>query len=209
MLSPQELARGARFHLTRDRQNFIATRAWLRMILARYLGCEPAALKFHYSENDKPCLDPSFADDPTFAEKKIEFNVSHSGTVALLAFARARAVGVDIEQVRDNFEPDAIAGRFFSEHEQRQLEGLSSSEKYLAFFRCWTRKEAYIKARGTGLSLPLDQFDVSIKPEDENALLATRPDASEAARWSLRGLQAGDGYIAALCVRGQGWRLIV
>jgi len=205
-LSSEELARAARFHFEHDRQHFTATRAWLRMVLARYLGSEPAEIKFQYSEKEKPSLAPALADQ-SLAGKKIEFNVSHSGTVALLAFARTRAIGVDIEQIRDNFEPGAIAGRFFSEYEQGQLERLSLSEKHLAFFRCWTRKEAYIKAQGAGLSLPLDQFDVSVRAGDENALLATRPDPAEAGRWSLREVPAPDGYVAALCVQGQGWRL--
>jgi 4'-phosphopantetheinyl transferase len=137
----------------------------------------------------------------------LEFNVSHSGSVAVLAFARGRALGVDVEQLRENFDHEAIACRFFSEEEQRQLAALQPSERYQGFFRCWTRKEAYIKAQGTGLSLPLHQFDVSLKPGEVNALLFTRPDSAEAARWSLQEVLAGDGYIAALCVSGHGWRL--
>jgi 4'-phosphopantetheinyl transferase len=202
MLSQDEQARAAGFHFTRDRQHFAATRACLRIILARYLGSEPAALKFHYSEKAKPSLDPSFG------RNQVEFNVSHSGAKALLAFARSRALGVDIEHIRDNFDPGAIAGRFFSEHEQRQLKALAPEEKFNGFFRCWTRKEAYIKAHGAGLSLPLDQFEVSLRPAEENALLATRPDAAEAALWSLRDVPTEKGYVAALCVRGHGWRLV-
>jgi 4'-phosphopantetheinyl transferase len=217
MLSSDELARAARFHFHRDREHFTATRACLRIILAHYVGSDPSALKFHYSEREKPALDPKRDPpfdpecdpkrDPSLAGNQVEFNVSHSGARALLAFARSRAVGVDIEQIRDNFDPGAIAGRFFSEHEQRQLEALAPPERFNGFFRCWTRKEAYIKAHGAGLSLPLDQFDVSLRPGDQNALLATRPQSAEAARWSLREVPAEDGYVAALCVQGQGWRL--
>lgn len=201
ILSPDERTRAARFHFERDRQHFTATRGLLRTILANYVGAGPADLVFRYSEKDKPSLDPHSSHDP------VEFNVSHSGTAALLAFARGRALGVDIEIVRDDFDSAALAHRFFSRHEQSQLAALDPSEKYSGFFRCWTRKEAYIKAVGTGLSLPLDQFDVSLHPADEHALLATRPEASEAAEWSLREVPAGDGYVGALCVRGHRWRL--
>ena len=199
VLSTDEQTRAARFHFSRDRQHFTATRALLRTILASYVASEPAKLVFRYSEKDKPSL--------ALAGNQVEFNVSHSGTTALLAFARGRVLGVDVERIREDLDPTALAQRFFSTHEQNQLAAVSPSEKYHAFFRGWTRKEAYIKAKGTGLSLPLDQFDVSLQPGDENALRATRPDAAEAALWSLQEIKAGDGYVAALCVQGQGWRL--
>jgi 4'-phosphopantetheinyl transferase len=201
VLSEDELGRAARFHFERDRRHFTATRALLRIILASYVEADPQALRFRYSDKEKPSLISERA------ENAVEFNVSHSGTTALLAFARGRALGVDVEQMRENFDHAAIAARFFSTHERRQLAALAPSERYRGFFRCWTRKEAYIKAVGTGLSLPLHQFDVSLKPEDENALLSTRPDGTEAARWSMREVPAGDGYVAALCVQGHGWRL--
>jgi 4'-phosphopantetheinyl transferase len=201
ILSGDERARAARFHFLRDRQYFTATRAVLRTILAGYSASHPADLVFRYSATGKPSLSPGRHDS------QLEFNVSHSGDVALLAFAQGRALGVDVERAREDFDHEAIAGRFFSEQEQHQLAALAPAERYSGFFRCWTRKEAYIKAQGTGLSLPLDQFDVSLKPGDENALLSTRPDHTEAANWSLREVPAGDGYAAALCVRGSGWRL--
>jgi 4'-phosphopantetheinyl transferase len=112
-----------------------------------------------------------------------------------------------VEQVREDFDVEAIARRFFSAREQEQLAALPNEEKFEAFFRCWTRKEAYIKATGDGLSLPLHQFDVSVAPENSDALLSTRPDNSETALWSLREIPAGPSYVAALCVRGREWRL--
>jgi len=202
ILSDDERSRAARFHFERDRQHFTATRALLRTILANYVGMEPSDLVFRYSDKEKPSLDPRFSHDP------VDFNVSHSGAAALLAFARGRALGVDIEIIRHDFDPAALAHRFFSKHEQTLLAAADPSEKYSAFFRCWTRKEAYIKAVGTGLSLPLDQFDVSLLPGDDHALLATRPNAAEAAEWSLREVPVNDGYVGALCVRGHGWRLM-
>jgi 4'-phosphopantetheinyl transferase len=203
LLSADESARAARFHFSKDRQYFTATRALLRMILGSYVGCNPKELVLRYSEKEKPSLAPT----STPSETQVEFNVSHSGDLALLAFSRGRALGVDVEQLRENFDHAAIARRFFSEQEQRQLAELPPSERYHGFFRCWTRKEAYVKAQGTGLSLPLDQFDVSLKPGELNALLSTRPDAAEAGQWSLQEVPARDGYVAALCVRGRGWRL--
>ncbi len=125
----------------------------------------------------------------------------------MLAFTRRRDVGVDVEQIRRDFDVEAISRRFFSNHEQEQLTALPPEERVDAFYRCWTRKEAYIKATGDGLSLPLSQFDVSIGSGEKNALLATRPDGSEASQWLLLEVPAGPGHIAALCVRGRGWKL--
>ncbi len=201
LLSGDERTRAARFHFGRDRQRFAAGRAWLRIILASYLAADPTALSFAYSAKEKPSLDPPHAQD------SLMFNVSHSGGIALMAFARGREIGIDVEQVRNDFDLEAIARRFFSAHEQSQLFALVPEARIEAFFRCWTRKEAYIKATGDGLSLPLSQFDVGLAAGENNALLATRPDASEAERWVLREVPAGAGFVAALCVRGQGWKL--
>jgi 4'-phosphopantetheinyl transferase len=201
VLSSDELARAARFHFSRDRQRFVAARALLRRILASYLATDPNSLSFSYSKKEKPSLGPAHLDSG------VTFNVSHSGGIALFAFSRRREVGVDVEQVRRDADLEAIARRFFSAREQSQLAALPTEEKADAFFRCWTRKEAYIKATGDGLSLPLSQFDVSLAAGEESALLATRPDGSEAGRWLLQEVPAGPGYIAALCVRGQDWKL--
>ena len=201
MLSGDEQARADRYRFARDRQGFTATRGVLRTILAGYMGGDPKDLIFRYTDKDKPFLEPGPSG------RDVEFNVSHSGDVALLGFARKRKLGVDVEKVRVDFDPEEIASRFFSEQERSELAELSQAERFTGFFRCWTRKEAYIKAEGTGLSLALDQFDVSLRPNDRDALLATRPDKDEASRWSLREVAAGDGYVGAVCVWGTGWRL--
>jgi 4'-phosphopantetheinyl transferase len=201
LLSSDEAMRASRFHFPVDRQRFVATRALLRTILGGYLATDPKRLSFFYSKKEKPSLSP-----PTDGVD-VTFNVSHSGGIALLAFARRREIGIDVEQVRDDFDVEAIGRRFFSAHELEQLSASPNEEKFEAFFRCWTRKEAYIKATGEGLSLPLHQFDVSVAPKSSDALLSTRPNNSEAALWSLREVPAGDGYVAALCVRGREWRL--
>jgi 4'-phosphopantetheinyl transferase len=201
VLSSDERNRAARFHFPHDRQRFVASRAWLRTILAGFLEIDARDLRFSYSKKDKPFVGPAHADSG------ITFNMSHSGGIALYAFARRREIGVDVEQIRSNFDIEPIARRFFSVLEQQQLAALPEESRVDAFFRCWTRKEAYIKAVGDGLSLPLSQFDVSLESWGTNALLATRPDSSQAGQWMLREVPAGAGYSAALCVRGQDWKL--
>jgi 4'-phosphopantetheinyl transferase len=201
LLSSDESTRASRFHFPRDRQRFVASRALLRTILAAYLATDPNGLSFSYSKKEKPSL------GLPYSGSGVTFNVSHSGAIALFAFTRRRDIGVDVEQVRRDFDVEAIARRFFSPHEQGQLAALPAEERVDAFFRCWTRKEAYIKATGDGLSLPLSQFDVSLGAGETSALLATRPDSSEAGRWLLQEVPGGPGYIAALCTRGQDWKL--
>jgi len=197
VLSGDEKARADRFRFQRDRQRFSSTRAMLRIILGAYVGTDPETLVFQYSEKGKPGLDSS----------GMEFNVSHSGNIGLLAFSRERQVGIDVEEIRQNLDPEKIARRFFSEHEQSQLAALCLPERFAGFFRCWTRKEAYIKARGEGLSLPLDTFDVSIEPGEQNALLACRMPQENITSWRLQDLSVPEGYVAALCVQGRGWLL--
>lgn len=204
VLSPDESARASRFHFPSDRQRFVASRALLRTILGGYLATDPNRVRFSYSKKEKPSLGMEHVGSD------LTFNISHSGGIALFAFTRRREIGVDVELVRRDFDIDAIARRFFSAKEQEELAAFTnekSEKKFEAFFRCWTRKEAYIKATGEGLSLPLRQFDVSIAEGDHDALRATRPDPAEAALWSLREIPAGSGYVAGLCVRGRTWRL--
>jgi 4'-phosphopantetheinyl transferase len=200
LLSSDELTRAARFHFARDRQHFVASRALLRTILAGYLDTLPDRITFFYSAKEKPALQHEHGSD-------ITFNVSHSGGIALMGFTRDRQIGVDIEQVRPDLDLEAIARRFFSPDEQKQLSVVPEEEQAEAFFRCWTRKEAYIKATGDGLSLPLSQFDVALRPTESSSLLATRPDPLEAGRWSLKEVPGGAGYVAALCVHGREWQL--
>lgn len=202
ILREDEQARAARFHFDKDRRCFSATRITLRQILGAYLNIDPKVLTFTYSEKEKPSLAGAEA------SSGIEFNVSHSGTLSLLAFSRKRLVGVDVELIRRDFDTAAIARRFFSEAEQKALAALPEENRKEAFFLCWTRKESYLKAIGTGMSLPLHQFDVSIAPGHHNALLATRPDPLERTRWSMRDVAVPAGYAAALCISGTDWRLV-
>jgi 4'-phosphopantetheinyl transferase len=191
LLSSEERERAARYRAGRPRSDFILTRGTLRFMVARYLGATPLAVSFLYSKHGKPLIQ---------GPHDLRFNVSHTNGLALLAFVRTREIGVDVEMIRAAPDLRKLAKRFFSVRERDALENLSEEELPAAFFRCWTRKEAYIKARGEGLSLPLHEFDVSVAPGESRALLATRPDASEASRWSLRDLPTSPGYAAALAV---------
>ena len=197
LLSEDELLRADRFRFTRDREHFIAARGALRTILGRYTGVEPRRLRFSYDQYGKPSLRGEAGD------AALRFNVSHSHGRALYALARGRAVGVDIEFVREDFAGFEIAERFFSGREVSALRALPEAARPAAFFDCWTRKEAYIKALGEGLSHPLRCFAVSLAPGETAALLWTEKDPHEAARWSLVELFAGEAYRAALAVEGE------
>ncbi len=180
-----------RYRIERPRSDYILTRGTLRFLLAQYLHLTPAEISFGYTQYGKPFLIP---------QSDLRFNVSHSHGLALMGFVRQREIGVDVEQVRAQDDAKKLAERFFSVREREQLRDFSGDELHAAFFRCWTRKEAYIKAKGEGLSLPLHQFDVSIEPDPQLALLATRPDRSEANRWAIFNVSAKSGYSAALAV---------
>ena len=191
LLSSEEQERALRFRPERSRNDFVLTRGTLRLLLAQYLDISPQKIRFRYEEHGKPILE---------GEGNLCFNVSHTDGLALMAFVRQRALGVDVENLGREIEAERLAERFFSERERQALRHLTGHELHAAFFRCWTRKEAYIKAKGHGLSMPLHQFDVSIEPGDRDALLATRPDPVEARRWTICDVPIGPGYAAAVAV---------
>ncbi len=200
-LAADEQARAERFHFERDREHFVVARGVIRAILGRYLKQAPECLSFCYSSHGKPALAGDSGGDA------IHFNVSHSHGIALYAVTRGREVGIDLERIRSNLAVAEIAERFFSRREVAMLRTLPTEEQREAFFRFWTRKEACLKARGEGLSLPLDQIDVSLAPGEPDAVPGTQRDPSEASRWSLQELAPGPGYVAALAVEGHGWHL--
>ena len=200
LLAADEISRADRFHFAKDRNHFIVARALLRTLLAAYLGTDAAALRFAYAEKGKPSLADS-------QQTAFNFNLAHSHGRALYAFSFGREVGVDLEFIRDDLESEKIAGRFFSPAEVRTLELVPAELRNQAFFECWTRKEAYIKARGDGLSLPLDEFDVSLGPGEPAALLRNHKEPEEIARWLMRSLRAPSGYVATLVVEGHDWLL--
>jgi 4'-phosphopantetheinyl transferase len=200
-LAADEQARAARFHFERDRKHFIVARGVLRAILGSYLNRAPECLSFCYSSYGKPTL--AGASDGN----AIRFNVSHSHGAALYAVTRGREVGIDLERIRYGLAVMEIAERFFSRREVATLRALPTEAQRQAFFHCWTRKEAYIKARGEGLSLPLDQFDVSLASGEPDALLGSQRDPSETSSWLLQELAYAPGYVAALAAEGRNWRL--
>ncbi len=195
-LSANEQGKASRFYFARDRERYTLARGLLRELLHLYLAIAPNHLRFSYGAHGKPAL--AVPADGQW----IRFNLSHAHDLTLYAFARDQEPGIDIERIRPDFAYEQIARRVFSPYEIATLFDLPDPTRIEAFFRGWTIKEAYIKALGGGLSIPLDQFDVALTPGTPAAILATRPDAAEASRWTVRRLDPGSGYEAALAVRG-------
>jgi len=192
VLSASELERAARFHFDRHRGRFVASRVALRELLARHLGADPAEFTFETGSHGKPSL----PGDP------VHFNLSRSEDLCLIALCEAAPVGIDVEFRREDPYLIKVARRFFSDSEVEELHNLGPDEQLPAFFRIWSRKEAYIKALGLGLSLPLDSFDVSLEPGDGARLLATRHEPAALGRWNLRELEVDPRYASALCTQG-------
>ena len=200
-LSADERARADRFRFEKDRRHFIVARGLLRTILGNYLNTKPGQLQFCYSPYGKPALTGESGGSG------IKFNLSHSHGLALYAITRHREVGVDLEFIQPHLADERTATQFFSPREVAMLRALSRGVKEEAFFNCWTRKEAYLKARGEGLAFPLAQFDVSLAPNASALLLRNHQDPQEISRWSLRKLSLQPDYAAALVVEGHDWRL--
>jgi 4'-phosphopantetheinyl transferase len=200
ILSPDERERADRFHFEADRRRCVIGRGYLRLLLGEILDLPANKLEFEYDEFGKPSLLPTYEPPP-------QFNVSHSGDLILIAITMGRPVGIDVERIRTDLDLDSIAARFFSASECKILASLAGPARYQAFFACWTRKEAYLKARGIGLSLPLDQFDVSFLPNEEPRLLATRHNPAEARQWRLQALDVSGDYAAALAIPSAIWKL--
>jgi 4'-phosphopantetheinyl transferase len=203
LLSPDERTRAERFHFDKDRNQFIESRAALRLLLSQYLKVSPKELTFSFGTHGKPTLANGLSNEG------LRFNLSRRDGLALVAFAYDREIGVDVELVRPDLPVFEIAEVSFSESELAALRSLPDHLQTAGFYNCWTRKEAYIKARGEGLSFPLKQFDVSLTPRDPARLLSVRDDllsagvdVAEVDRWTLHELAVGDGYAGALCCEG-------
>ncbi|HEX3282861.1 MAG TPA: 4'-phosphopantetheinyl transferase superfamily protein [Pyrinomonadaceae bacterium] len=199
-LSADELARANRFHFAEDRTHFVVARGLLRNLLAAYLGIDCAALRFSYGVKGKPFV-------VLEGQTQINFNLSHSHGRAAFAFTRGRELGVDLEYVKPDFDAESIATRFFSRSEVLALRTVPAEVRNQAFFNCWTRKEAYIKARGEGLSMPLDEFDVSLRPGEPAALLNNYREEREVKRWSMKKIPTPADFVGALVVEGHDWQL--
>jgi 4'-phosphopantetheinyl transferase len=201
LLSPDERTRAERFRFQRDRKRFCVARGVLRVILGRYLRITPGHVQFRYEPSGKPCLAESQSSEG------IHFSLAHSGGWTLYAFVLGRRVGIDLEYVRPLPDIELIATSFFSALEQDTLRRLPIDQQCEAFYNAWTRKEAYLKALGCGLSYPLDQFDVSLVPGELACLRGVRGYPEEPSRWSLAAFTPHPRYVAALAVEGQDWRL--
>lgn len=193
-LSEDERARADRFVFERDARRFVVARSALRTLLAEYLGLTPRAVVFTYGVHGKPAFDGALAG--------LGFNLSHSGEVAVVVAGWGRALGVDVELRRPLPDLAALAARSFAPRELAVLDALPESERPEAFFRCWTRKEAFIKATGEGLAHPLDAFVVSLAPDEPARFLDIDGDPDALARWTLHDLGPPAGYAGALVVEG-------
>ena len=202
-LSPDERTRSARFQFERDQQRFIVAHGVLRDLLGRYLQTQPRRVRFVYNAFGKPDVSPEFGN-------RLTFNLSHSAGLALIAIASASNVGVDVEYTRARSDYADIARHFFSAAEVDYLMALPSHLYAEAFLSCWTKKEAYLKACGEGLAIPLNSFSVPLTTDHAHTpvdLYVASKDIVPADRWSLYTLRPAPGYAGALAIKGTGWRL--
>jgi 4'-phosphopantetheinyl transferase len=211
VLSPDERDRAARFHFDKDRNEFVQARAALRFILAKYLDVAPIDVEFSYGPQGKPAL------SNRHAESNVRFNLSRRWGLALIAVTRGREVGIDVELIRNDLPFFEIAEVSFSAAESEILHELPEGVRASGFYNCWTRKEAYVKARGEGFSFPLKEFDVSLTPgepamlrrvlndfsSERNDALPAGGDLKEVDRWTFEEIPVGDGYVAALAFEGK------
>jgi 4'-phosphopantetheinyl transferase len=201
LLSRDEAARARRFKVPNKRREYIISRGLLRRILGHALRSDPAMLEFRYGEHDKPYL----VRPP--GNVNVNFNISHSHEQTLIAVTLDHALGIDIEHVRPDVQFRQLARRFFSAQEARALEACSEAALPRAFYACWTRKEAFVKALGDGISFGLQEFSVSVDPLDETVTLTTHWDPDEAGKWTLINIPAGEDYIAALAIEGKDFKI--
>jgi len=195
LLSAAEKNRANRFFRERDRRRYVVARARLRELLAPRLGVPAQSIDFTYGTHGKPALAAGFADSD------LRFNVSHCEDLAVVAFASGRAIGVDVEAVRVVPDADDIAARFFSRRENAAYLALAPRDRPLGFFNCWTRKEAFIKAIGEGLSHPLDRFDVTLTPGEPERILRVGDIPGDRCGWALHAFSPAPGFVAAVVVR--------
>ncbi|HOU15897.1 MAG TPA: 4'-phosphopantetheinyl transferase superfamily protein [Anaerolineae bacterium] len=192
-LAPDEIARAERFRFSEHRARFVVAHGALRDILSRYLDIPAEQLSFAINPYGKP----AFA-APEYAW--LQFNLSHSGDLILIAVSRDRPIGIDVEHIIPPDDFPRLVEQFFSPNENAAFRALPESKRAAAFFAGWTRKEAYVKALGIGVSLPLDQFDVTMDPDAPVRLLADRRHRLNVETWTLRTFTPAPGYIAALAV---------
>jgi 4'-phosphopantetheinyl transferase len=196
ILTQDEAARASRFHFEVDRRRYIKGRAMLRILLGRYLDTPPDEIRFQYGNHGKPEI--AAPQD----SRDLRFNFSDSGGLALIAVGSGSALGVDIEKVRPLPDFLDIATRFFSGREVQAILAVSQNKRQEAFFACWTRKEAYLKATGNGLLYPLSDFSVSVDPDGLAELCEVKGDGDIASHWFLTDVLPGEGFRGAVACEG-------
>jgi len=204
-LDPDELARADRFVFERHRLRYVAAHGFLRHVLGGYLSVAAEAIQFGRARHGKPFLASHAARS---LGRALRFNLAHSRDRALIAVSLDREVGIDLEDVCRDRDVLGLTRRYFSPSEAAVLQALPAHEWTSAFYRCWTRKEAYVKACGTGLAMRLDSFDVSFEPGVPPALLRSERGRDEPQLWQIVEPVAGAGFAAALAVEGDNWRLV-
>jgi 4'-phosphopantetheinyl transferase len=196
VLSSDEIARAARFHFEKDRTHYTRCRTVLRDVLAGYLAIPADEIRFEYAPSGKPHL--ASEQNP----RALQFNVSHSGGMALIAVGSVHRIGVDIEKIRAEADTTSLAERFFSSRECVGLRALPDHLRVLGFFACWTRKEAFLKATGDGLSFPLADFSVTTHPDLDPRLEEIKGSEDAREKWFLSDFNVADGFRAALACEG-------
>lgn len=201
ILSADEIERANRFYFARDRQRFIVSRGYLRIILGHYLAIEPSQVKFVYGKYGKPEL--AIANP----QKTLYFNLSHSQGLALYAIAQGRQLGIDLEYLRDLPDAEKLAERFFSAQEYTLINKLPVNEKQKTFFRYWTCKEAYLKAIGDGLRTALDDVEISLSPSESASLFSVKGDRNIGSKWFLEEFVPEIDYVGAIAIEGQSCKI--
>ncbi len=201
ILSASERERAERHRFERHRQWFIARRGLLRILLGRYLDNAPSELAFAYTARGKP----SVTQHP--GARVLHFNLSDSAGLALVAVTRSAPLGVDVERIEPVRDMDGVAARFFSAREKATIDSLPEFRKAEAFFNCWTRKEAYLKATGEGISDSLPAVEVTLAPGDPPRLLGIAGDTQPAAQWTFSSVDPAPGFVGALAIRARGLKL--
>jgi 4'-phosphopantetheinyl transferase len=196
-LAPDERARASRFRFPVHRDRFVVARGVLRQILGDVVDADPSRLMFEYGRHGKPSLGGAFAG------ADLRFNVAHSETLAVYAISHGLEVGVDVEWLHPLPDAELLAERFFSAREQDALRSLPAAQRLAAFFACWTRKEAFLKATGEGLSRSLDSFDVAVDPALPARLERVADDACEASLWSLAEIRPATDYLGTVAFAGR------
>jgi 4'-phosphopantetheinyl transferase len=201
LLSADEWERARRFRFEQHRRQYVVGRGALRTLLAAYLGDRPERIAFTYGPRGKPFLEPSLA------SSGLHFNLSNSADLALVGLVRGIEIGVDVEYLKPMPDCEEISERFFSESERQVLRSLPRELKEEAFFNCWTRKEAYLKAVGEGLAAALDSFDVTLSPGAAPRMLTLKGDPDAAARWFFRHLRPALDFIGTVAIDGGEWQV--